>query len=305
MEIGVFLLAMVPPFLYAATNHFDNILLEKYFKEGGVGTLILFSALLSVIALPIFYWIDPLVMQVDKSSLAILVLVGLLNTVLLWCYLQAMFTDEPTVVIIYYQLVPVIALGLSYVVLGETLLTHQLLAMGIIILGASILAVAIDGDGKIVFKGRTAIYMLIASTCWASESVLFKVVALEENVWRSLFWEHAVLAVIGVLIFLSISRYRRSFLKALRANSGPVLGLNVANETLYMAGNSIAAFVVVLIPVSITLLMNSFQPLFVLVIGFALHFLFPRLEVEHVNSRNLKQKLIAIALTGVGAYMLG
>lgn len=51
--------------------------------------------------------------------------------------------------------------------------------------------------------------------------------------------------------------------------------------------------------------MNSFKPLFVLVIGFVLHFFFPRLEVEHVNSRNMKQKLIAIALTGVGTYMLG
>jgi drug/metabolite transporter (DMT)-like permease len=305
MDIAIYLLAMVPPFLYAATNHFDNILLKKYFKEGGVGTLILFSALLSVIALPVLYLVDSSVMQVDTRSLVILLLVGCINTLLLWCYLQAMFTDEPTVVIIYYQLVPVIALALGYVVLGETLEINKLFAMSIIILGALILSVAIDNNGKIIFKCRTAIYMLIASTCWALESVLFKVVALEENVWRSLFWEHAVLAVIGILILIFIPRYRSGFTKALRLNTGPVLGMNVANETLYMLGNSIAAFVVVLIPVAITLLMNSFQPLFVLVIGLVLQLIIPHLEVEYVNKENMKQKLVAIVLTGVGAYMLG
>lgn len=296
---------MVPPFLYAATNHLDNILLEQYFKEGGVGTLILFSAILSIIALPIFYLIDPTVMQVNLYSFSILTMVGVLNTILLWCYLKAMFSDEPTVVVIYYQLVPVIALGLGYVVLGETLLLYQLWAMGVIILGALILIVAIDSDGRIVFKARTAVYMLIASTCWAAESVLFKVVALKENVWRSLFWEHAVLAVIGILIFILVPKYRGSFNKALRLNSKSILGINVTNEIAYMTGNSIAAFVVVLIPVSITLLMNSFQPLFVLIIGFALHYLLPHIQVVHVSKGNLKQKLIAIAMTGCGAYMLG
>ncbi|MFT7507389.1 MAG: drug/metabolite transporter (DMT)-like permease [Acidimicrobiales bacterium] len=305
MDIGVYLLAIVSPLLYAATNHFDNILLAKYFKEGGVGTLILFSALLSIIAIPVFYLIDPTVLGVDMKSVAILILVGLINVLLLWCYLQAVFTDEPTVVIIYYQLVPVIGLGLGYVILGETLTSNQMFAMIIIIMGALVLTVALDDDGKIVFRGRTAFYMLIASTCWAFESVLFKLVALEENVWRSLFWEHSTLGVIGILILIFIPHYRKSFQKALRLNSGPILSLNVTNEVFYMTANSVAAFVVVLIPVSLTLLMNSFQPLFVLVIGFILTVFFPKLGVVHIRRSNMKQKLIAIAITGLGAYMLG
>ena len=40
-------------------NHIDKILLERYFKEGGVGTLLIVSALTSVIANPFLYAADP------------------------------------------------------------------------------------------------------------------------------------------------------------------------------------------------------------------------------------------------------
>jgi drug/metabolite transporter (DMT)-like permease len=137
------------------------------------------------------------------------------------------------------------------------------------------------------------------------ESTFFKVVALEENPVRSFFWEHVSLVVIGVLMFSLIKHYRASFMRALRVNSAPVLGLNVLNEGLYMTGNFIAAKVVVWIPVSLTLLMNSFQPLFVLVIGLLLTALLPRLGVEHVSRRQVPQKISAIVLTGIGVYLLG
>jgi len=305
MELGVYLLAIVAPLLYATTNHLDNILLKKYFKEGGVGTLMLFSALLAFLALPVLYVLDSGVFEVSSCNRLLLIGVGVLNTLLLWAYLQAMFNDEPTVVIIYYQLVPVLGLGMGYVVLGETLSVMQLVSMLIIILGALILTVVMDADGVIVFRWKTAVYMLVASVCWAAESTLFKLVALEENPVRSFFWEHVSLLGIGVLMFVLIPRYRQSFVRALKLNSKPVLGLNILNEGLYITGNFVAATVVVLIPVSLTLLMNSFQPVFVLLIGLLLTFAFPKLGVEHVNGRHLLQKLVAIALTGLGAYLIG
>jgi drug/metabolite transporter (DMT)-like permease len=305
MEITIFLFAALAPLLYALTNHIDNILLEKYFKEGGVGTLMLFSALLAALALPILYIIDPTVFEVSVLNRWMLAGVGLINTLLLWAYLQAIFNDEPTVVITYYQLVPVLGLILGYLVLGETITSSQFGAMSLIILGALILTFAMDDIGNVSFRFKTAGYMLIASLCWASESTFFKVVALEENPTRSFFWEHVSLVVIGVLMFTFIKHYRKLFLQALKVNSKPILGLNVFNEGLYITGNYVAALVVVLIPVSLTLLMNSFQPLFVLVIGLVLTVVFPNLEVEHVHRRNMTQKLVAIALTGAGVILLG
>lgn len=35
-----FLIALIPPTVWAATHHFDKYLLSKYFKGGGVGALL-------------------------------------------------------------------------------------------------------------------------------------------------------------------------------------------------------------------------------------------------------------------------
>lgn len=306
MEIGILLLAMVSPFLYAACNHLDNILLSKYFQEGGVGTLMLFSAFLSILALPLLWLLDPSVFAVTMEHKFVLFGVGIINTILLWAYLQAIFGDDPTDVIIYYQIVPVIGLVLGYVVIGETITLIEIFGMTLVIVGALALTFSKNAAGDYQFRGRTLGYMLVASFCWALESTIFKVVALEENPVRSFFWEHVALVVIGVGIFALVPHYRKSFVAALRLNSVPIIGLNLVNEGSYMLANFIAALVVVMAPVSLTLLVsNSFQPVFVLLIGLGLMKFLPGLEVDHVDTSNMRQKVLAIVLTGVGVLMIG
>jgi drug/metabolite transporter (DMT)-like permease len=299
-----FFLALIGPFLYAATNHIDKILLEKYFKEGGVGTLLLFSALLSAVALPILFFIDPGVFSVGLMNVAVLALVGILNIMVLWSYLMALKDEEASIAIVFYQLVPVFGYVLGYLILGEVLTTMQLIAMAVIILGTSIVAFEIDADNKFRMRGRTIFFMVGAALCWALESVIFKAVALEENVVRSLFWEHLMLALAGVLIFLTISSYRKHFMDAVKSNSGRILGLNFANESLYMLGNIAFSFAYLLAPVALVLLTESYQPLFVLAIGIFLTVFFPKLSNEKIHLKHIAQKLLAIAVTGIGTYLL-
>ena len=85
-----FLIAIIGPILYSATNHIDKVLLEKHFKNGGVGTLILVSALLSIVALPILYLVDPDVLSIGLRPMLVLIIVGILNASVLWLYLQAL-----------------------------------------------------------------------------------------------------------------------------------------------------------------------------------------------------------------------
>ena len=79
-----FFIALIGPFLYALSNHIDKILLEKYFKEGGVGTLILFSSLLSVMVLPFIFLADRTVFNINGISILILAIEGILNVMVLW-----------------------------------------------------------------------------------------------------------------------------------------------------------------------------------------------------------------------------
>lgn len=299
-----FLIAIIGPLLYAMTNHIDKILLEKYFKEGGVGTLILVSALLSAVALPFLFIADPDALSIDVIHMLTLIIVGILNILVLWFYLMALKDEEASVAIVFYQLVPVFGLVLGYFILNEVITQMQFIAMSIVILGTTIIAFEVDGENNFKLRKQTVTYMILASICWAAGSVIFKYVALEENVVRSLFWEHLTLTVVGILIFIFIRSYRENFLIALRSNSKAILSLNFTNEVLYMSGNLAFAFAYMLAPIALVLLANSFQPIFVLGIGIFLTIFFPKISVEKIEAKNLWQKLIAITITGIGTYLL-
>ena len=299
-----FLIALIPPFLYAATNHIDKVLLEKYFKEGGVGTLILFSSLLSILALPFIFLADTTVLSMPLRHIGVMVLVGVLNVGVLWCYLLALKDDEASIVIVFYQLVPVFGYILGYLILGEVLSQMQLLAMAIIILGTTIISFEIDDENNFKLRRNTIALMIAASFFWALGSVIFKAVAIEESVVRSLFWEHITLVGIGIVVFCTVRTYRKHFMEAIKRNSKAIVGLNVTNEVLYMLGNIIFSFAYMLAPIALILLANSFQTMFVLAIGIILTLFFPRITVEKIHARHITQKILAITITLIGTYIL-
>ncbi len=299
-----FFLSLISPFLYSVTNHIDKHLLSKYFKIGGVGTLILISSLFSIFAVPVIYLIDPSVTAVSGTNIFILAFVGLLDLSVIYFYLLALKDDEPTVAIVFYQLVPVLGLIFGYFILDEVITKTQFIAMMIIILGTSIVAFEIDPENNFKLRWKTAGFMVAACTAWALQSVVLKAVALEETLWRSLFWKYTVMLVIGMLIFIFVTSYRTHFISALQNNSKAVLSLNFTNELLYIIGAIIAAFAAMLAPIALVLLANSFQPIFVLMIGVFLTLFFPHISSEKIEKKHIIQKFLAILITLIGTYIL-
>lgn len=299
-----FFIALIGPFFYALTNHIDKILLDKYFKEGGVGTILLFSSLLSVFALPFFFLADRTILDVGGVQILVLAIVGILNVLVLLCYLIAVKNDEASVVVVFYQLVPVFGCILGYFILGEILTKMQIIAMMIVILGATIISFEIDIDNRFKLRKKVIAPMLAAAFFWALGSVLFKAVAIDENVWRSLFWEHLMLVIVGLGIFIFMRSYRNNFLKAIQSNSKKVLSINFLNEFLYIMGNVAFAYAYLLAPIGLVLLTESFQPIFVLIIGIILTIFFPKISQEKIQAKHIWLKIIAICITGVGTYLL-
>ena len=299
-----FFIALIGPFLYAITNFIDKLLLEKYFKNGGVGTLVLISSLISVFVLPFIFLVDNTVFSVGHVQIFVLAIVGILNVVVLWCYLLALRDEEASIVVVFYQLVPVFGSIMGYFFLGEVLTHMQLIAMAIIIFGTTIISFEIDAENKFKLRRKTVPLMLTAALAWATESVLFKIVALEENLWRSLFWEHLMMMIVGLIIFTFVSSYRVDFLSAIRNNSKKILSLNILNETIYIVGNIVVAFTYLIAPLGLVLLTESFQPIFVFTLGIFLTFFFPKITTEKIYARHILQKVFAICITGIGTYLL-
>jgi uncharacterized membrane protein len=274
-----FFLTIISPFLYAITNHIDKILLEKYFKNGGVGVLVLISSLLSALSLPFLFFADPTVLHTSITNIVILTLIGIMGVSITWSYLMALEGDEASITVIFYQLIPVLGVILGYFVLDEVLTKLQLIAMAIIILGTSIISFEIDADNNFTLRRQTIFYMLAASTMEAICSVAFKYVALEETVVTSLFWTFFSSTLVGICIFIFVGSYRKNLIQALQTNSKKIISLNFLNETLYMLADMVFAFAYLMAPIALVLIVNSFQPIFVVLIGIFLNIFFPNFNV--------------------------
>jgi ankyrin repeat protein len=91
---------------------------------------------------------------------------------------------------------------------------------------------------------------------------------------------------------------------AIKNNSKALLSLNGINELIYIGGNIIVAYSYLLAPIGLVLLTESFQPIFVLIIGLFFTIFFPKIIVEKIQAKHIWPKIIAICITGIGTYLL-
>jgi len=176
--------------------------------------------------------------------------------------------------------------------------------MALVILGSTIISFEIDIDNRFKLRRKVILPMIAAAFFWAAGDTVLKMVALQENVVRSLFWENLTLFLAGIVIFIFVRSYRENFLLALKNNSKIILSFNLLNEGLYVLGNIIFAFAYIMAPVALVLLTDSFQPVFALIIGVFLTIFFPKISVEKIGAKHLWPKIIAICITGIGTYLL-
>lgn len=305
MEVGWLFLAGLPAFLYALTNHIDKHLLEKHFKcDDGVATLVLISALVSVVALPaILFFGTTEVIPENQTHLLVFVFLGFLHVALLWFYLLALSEEDTVTIIVFYSILPVLGLIFANLFLGEVLLPMQLIAMAIIIVAVLIISVERNGEKKgFRIRWRSAVLMCLASLCWALGDTVFKAVAIEENVWRTLFWEHVVMFSIGALMFAFGPKLRKQLGFILRENSTRIISINMTNEVLYIVANVMSAFPLMLVQVAAVHLVQASQPIWVFLI--ALFLMYTGMANERFTREQLVQKSVATTLAVAGMFLL-
>ncbi len=115
------------PVLWAISVHLDKYLVERFFKQSNVAVMLLFTAFVGVLLLPFIWLYEPSVTAPGVGSIALIMLSGMLYMGAMLLYLQALQTEEASVVAPYFQAGPLFGYGLAYVVLGETLSGRQLI----------------------------------------------------------------------------------------------------------------------------------------------------------------------------------
>lgn len=298
-----FFIALIPPALWSITNHLDKYLLGKYFKGGGVGALMVFSSLIGILLLPIIAFLHPEVLAFSQVSILIAVN-GFLYILAVLPYFYALQKDEASIAVPLFQLIPVFSYVLAYFVLGETLTNNQLMGGLLIVLGAIGMTLDLSDGKKIKFKKEVFWLMMLSSLIFALNFLFFKFFAIQSDFWFTSFWEYVGFAIFAFLLMVFVKPYRKEFITVMKKNRVAVLTLNGANEVINIIAKVSFNFASLLTPITITWIVNGFQPLFVFSYGVILTLFFPHISKESMLKRHLAQKLIAIAIMFAGTYLL-
>lgn len=298
-----FLLALTGPILWSISNHIDKFLITKYFKGGGVGSLIIFSALFSLIFTPIALYFEPNALSIEPKFALILMANSILWVGQIILYLYAMQKDEASLVVPIFQTIPVFGYVLAFFILGESLATKQILASLLIITGAIALSLDLNQQ-RIKIKGSILILILLSSFLGALSGVIFKFIAIKTDFWMSTFWNLMGAVFVGIFLLIFIKPYRAEFFRVLKVNRTKVLAINGLNELLSLIAALAVSYASLLTSIALVMVVNGFQPFFVFLFGILLTLFFPHLGSESLVRKHLIQKITAIIVIFIGTYFL-
>jgi drug/metabolite transporter (DMT)-like permease len=294
------LFAFSGPLFWGVSFHIDKYLVNKYFQNNDTAVLMVFTALMGVLTLPVIWYYDPTVFSVSPQGAAVMMFSGVLYMGAMLFYLRAIQTEEASVVAPLFQLSTVFTFVLGYLFLGELLSWLEALGIILIIIGA--LSISVNSF-KDCFRCKTPLIlrMLVCTFIMALAAVLFKVFAIEDSFWTTTFWTFVGEAFFGVGILL-IPRYYEEFFALFRSHPGPVIGINATNELINLGGGLGIRYASLFAPVAIISAISSTTTLFVFFFGVLLTIFVPRLGRESLTLSNVVQKITAALLVAIGVW---
>src|ERR1700743_110436 len=165
------LYAFSGPLLWAASTHIDKFLVDKYFHDSDTTVLMVFTAFLGVLALPILWFFDPKVLALSWLATVVMTASGVLYMGAMLFYLRAIQGEEASVVAPLFQANTLFTFALGLVFLHEVPRWFQLLGAGLVLVGA----IGLSLDTKLHFgrfNPKLVLLMLAATFVLALSSVV-------------------------------------------------------------------------------------------------------------------------------------
>ena len=290
------------PVLWAISVHLDKYLVERFFKESNVAVMLLFTAFIGTVLLPFIWLYEPSVTAPGARSIALIILSGLLYMGAMLLYLQALQSEDASVVAPYFQASPLFGFGLAYLVLGETLSARQLTGGALIVLGALIVSVRFK-YGTRLFKTRLAALMLSCGFTSALGGLIFKIYAIDVEFWTTTFWMYVGEALFGCALLL-VPAYRRQLAATLRVNTAALLSINGSNELINLGGGLGNRYALMFAPLSLVQAIGSTTTLFVFAFGVVLSLFWPGVIREDLSRGELVRKGLAALLVAAGVALV-
>jgi drug/metabolite transporter (DMT)-like permease len=271
------LYAFSGPVLWAVSTHIDKYLVDRYFRDSDTAVLMIFTALIGALALPVIAWAEPGVLRPPLWAIGVMTAAGILYMGAMLFYLRAIQTAEASVIAPLFQTSTLFTVLLAWLSLG--------------------------GKGRMkALEPGIVLLMLGCGLALSLSAVLFKLFALKDDFWIATFWNFAGEALFGIAI-LALPRYRRQFVSLLRRHPGPVMGVNGANELINLGGGLGVRYASLAAPVALVSAVSSTVTLFVFAFGVALTLFWPKAAKEDLSRPSLIRKGVAALCVTAGVIL--
>ena len=219
-------------------------------------------------------------------------------------YFYALQKDEASICVPLFQLIPVFSYVLAYFILGETLTNNQILGGLLVVAGAIGISLDLSNKKKIKFKKEVFWLMMLSSIIFALNFLFFKYFAIQSSFWYTSFWEYVGFTIFAALLMIFVKSYREQFISVMKTNRVFVITLNGLNEILNIIAKISFNFASLLTPITVTWIVNGFQPFFVFTYGVILTLLFPKIVNEKIDKNSIVHKITAILIMFAGTYFI-
>lgn len=301
-----FLISIIPPALWALTNHIDKYLISGIGRTKSVSTLIVYSGLIGFPAALVIGSLNLGSLNIGFIYILMSLMAGAIYMCALIAYFRALEWGDASQVVPLFQLSPIISAILGFIFFEEILSIDQILGALVIIIGSIGLSVEFSQiESRILFRKSIFLLMFLSSFLLALQGLLFKYVALNDVYWETSFWMYVGYFVYTLILVSFGSKIRRDFVKDLSRSTSGIVGLNITNEIIAVVGNLLFNSALLLAPMGLVYFVSEgFQPFFVLVLGILITKFFPKLGQENISADHLTQKVLAITLMAVGVYLI-
>jgi drug/metabolite transporter (DMT)-like permease len=302
---GWFIIAIISPFLSSIIHHTDKFLLSKFVKKNSIGSIILFSSLFPIVVLPFFGFFGAHILSISGQQIFILICTGVLYALSLLFYFYALEDEETSMIVPMFQLIPIFGYFLGIVILNENIEIARVLSAIVVIIGATILSFEFEEETGLRFKLKPTMFMVAASLLLAMNDVIFKNTTIHDGSYViSMFWNLVGFVFFGSIMFICVKQFRSGFIDSIRENGKKFLALNILNESLQTVATITFSFAILLAPVALVMLVDAYQPVFVLIMGVLLTKYFPHITTEKISNKHLFHKILAITIIVIGSIFV-
>ena len=302
-----FAFAVLAAVFWAITNHIDKYMISKAVKNADHRALVVVSSLVAGLVMAIIYaFICGFNFTLDWQSILILFGNSALYALTLVFWFKAISRDDPTIVVIMFQLIPVFSLIISPLFLKEDAIRPLQLVGGAITTLAAI-SVTYESSKKKFSKKKLVTLGLMTCTSlgYALWFIIERYVNQNHDFNETTFWSNATLFLVGVLILIFIKSYRKSFKKMLKTNGAKIISINLINELFNSFGGIFSTLASTMASVAIvSFISQGVQPFAVMILGIIITKLFPKLGKETIHKKEVLKRTITIIICAIGLALI-